>query len=155
MITNEFCFFENQSITGMSDYLYNVNDGVLILQVDGDVKQLELSVLGTTDLDKDNFIMLKVMNASDYSVTDTITSLGVYWIDINGIRKIKLNTISITGILTVKALTKSGLTTDLVARVMAANSSEGGTNNYNNLLSKPKINDVELKENKTADELGL
>ena len=155
MITNEFCFFENQSITGMSDYLYNVNDGVLILQVDGDVKQLELSVLGTTDLDKDNFIMLKVMNASDYSVTDTITSLGVYWIDINGIRKIKLNTISITGILTVKALTKSGLTTDLVARVMAANSSEVGTNNYNNLLSKPKINDVELKENKTADELGL
>lgn len=30
-----------------------------------------------------------------------------------------------------------------------------GTNNYNNLTNKPKINDVELKDNKSAKDLGL
>ena len=31
----------------------------------------------------------------------------------------------------------------------------GGTDNYNYLNNKPKINDVELRENKTAKQLGL
>ena len=31
----------------------------------------------------------------------------------------------------------------------------GGTNNYNNLNNKPKINDVELKDNKTSKDLKL
>lgn len=34
-------------------------------------------------------------------------------------------------------------------------SSTGGTNNYNNLTNKPKINNVELKGNKTSKQLGL
>lgn len=127
MITNEFYFFENQSITGMSDCLYNVNDGVLILQVDGDVEQLELSVLGNTDLIDDNFVTLKTINASDYSVSDKISAPGIYWIDINAIRSAKVNLSKISGSVSVKGLTKRGLTTDLVARAMAANSSGGGS----------------------------
>lgn len=31
----------------------------------------------------------------------------------------------------------------------------GGTDNYNYLNNKPKINDVELRDNKTAKQLGL
>ena len=31
----------------------------------------------------------------------------------------------------------------------------GGTDNYNYLNNKPKINDVELRDNKTAKDLGL
>ena len=31
----------------------------------------------------------------------------------------------------------------------------GGTDNYNYLNNKPKINNVELKDNKTAKQLGL
>ena len=31
----------------------------------------------------------------------------------------------------------------------------GGTTNYNNLENKPKINNVELKDNKTSEQLGL
>ena len=31
----------------------------------------------------------------------------------------------------------------------------GGTDNYNYLNNKPKINDVELKDNKTSKDLGL
>ena len=31
----------------------------------------------------------------------------------------------------------------------------GGTDNYNYLTNKPKINDVELRDNKTAKQLGL
>ena len=42
MITNEIYFFENQSSVSTSGPLYNVNDGVLILQVDGNVSNLEL-----------------------------------------------------------------------------------------------------------------
>ena len=126
MITNEIYFFENQSSVSTSDFLYNVNDGTLILQVDGDVSNLELSVLGNTDLVDDDFVTLKTINASDYSMGDKITSIGIYWIDINGIRKIKLNLSKITGSVNVKALTKRGLTTDLVARAMAANSQSGG-----------------------------
>lgn len=30
-----------------------------------------------------------------------------------------------------------------------------GTNNYNNLVNKPKINDIELRDNKTSKDLGL
>ena len=127
MITNEIYFFKNQSSVGISDSLYNVNDGVLILQVDGNASNLELSVLGNTDLIDDDFIALKTINATDYSMSDKITSTGIYWIDINGIRKVKLNLSKITGSVNVKALTKRGLTTDLVARAMAANASGGSS----------------------------
>lgn len=127
MITNEFYFFKSQSTTGMSDCLYNVNDGVLILQVDGDVEQLELSILGSTDLIDDNFVTLKTINASDYSVSDKISAPGIYWIDINAIRSAKISLSKISGSVNVKGLTKRGLTTDLVARAMAANSSGGGS----------------------------
>ena len=127
MITNEIYFFKNQSFASTSDSLYNVNDGTLILQVDGDVSDLELLVLGNTDLVDDGFVALKTINASDYSINGKITSTGIYWIDINGIRKIKLNLSKITGSVNVKALTKRGLTTDLVARAMAANASGGSS----------------------------
>lgn len=123
MITNEFYFFKNQSITGMSGCLYNVNDGILVLQVDGDVKSLELSVLGNTSLIDDNFVELKVINASDYSVSNKISAPGIYWVDINAIRSAKISLSKISGSVNVKGLTKRGLTTDLVARAMAANSS--------------------------------
>ena len=127
MITNEIYFFKNQSSVSTSDSLYNVNDGVLILQVDGNASNLELSVLGNTDLVDDDFVALKTINATDYSISDKITSTGIYWIDINGIRKVKLNLSKITGSVNVKALTKRGLTTDLVARAMAANASGGSS----------------------------
>lgn len=126
MITNEIYFFKNQSSVSTSGPLYNVNDGTLILQVDGNVSNLELLVLGNTDLIDDNFVTLKTINASNYNMSDKITSTGIYWIDINGIRKIKLNLNKITGSVSVKAITKRGLTTDLVARAMAANSASGG-----------------------------
>lgn len=127
MITNEIYFFKNQSSVGISDSLYNVNDGTLILQVDGNVSNLELLVLGNTDLVDDDFVTLKTINATNYSISDKITSTGIYWIDINGIRKVKLNLSKITGSVNVKALTKRGLTTDLVARAMAANASGGSS----------------------------
>ena len=127
MITNEVYFFKNQSSISTSDSLYNVNDGTLILQVDGNASNLELSVLGNTDLVDDDFVTLKTINATDYSMSDKITSTGIYWIDINGIRKVKLNLSKITGSVNVKALTKRGLTTDLVARAMAANASGGSS----------------------------
>lgn len=127
MITNEIYFFKNQSSVGISDSLYNVNDGTLILQVDGNVGNLELLVLGNTDLVDDDFVTLKTINATNYSISDKITSTGIYWIDINGIRKVKLNLSKITGSVNVKALTKRGLTTDLVARAMAANASGGSS----------------------------
>lgn len=127
MITNEIYFFKNQSSVGISDSLYNVNDGTLILQVDGNVSNLELLVLGNTDLVDDDFVTLKTINATNYSISDKITSTGIYWIDINGIRKVKLNLNKITGSVNVKALTKRGLTTDLVARAMAANASGGSS----------------------------
>lgn len=123
MITNEIYFFKNQSAVSTSDSLYNVNDGILILQIDGNVSNLELLVLGNTDLIDDDFVTLKAINATDYSMGDNITSAGIYWIDINGIRKIKLNLSKITGSVNVKAITKRGLTTDLVARAMASNAS--------------------------------
>ena len=149
MITNEIYFFKNQSSVSISDSLYNVNDGVLILQVDGNASNLELSVLGNTDLIDDDFIALKTINATDYSMSDKITSTGIYWIDINGIRKVKLNLSKITGSVNVKALTKRGLTTDLVARAMAANAQSGGcsleevkaiTGELNNLSTEDKTN---------------
>lgn len=31
----------------------------------------------------------------------------------------------------------------------------GSTTNYNNLENKPKINNIELKDNKTSEQLGL
>lgn len=150
MITNEIYFFKNQSSVSISDPLYNVNDGVLILQVDGNASNLELSVLGNTDLIDDDFIALKTINATDYSMSDKITSTGIYWVDINGIRKVKLNLSKITGSVNVKALTKRGLTTDLVARAMAANSQSGGCS-----LEEVKAITGELDNLSTEDKTNL
>ena len=127
MITNEIYFFKNQSSVGTSDFLYNVNDGTLVLQVDGDASKLNITVFGNTDLRDDNFVTLKVINASDYSIADNITSTGIYWADLNGIRKCYVVINSITGECNVKGMTKSGLTTDLVARAMAAQGGGGGS----------------------------
>ena len=127
MITNEIYFFKNQSSVGTSDFLYNVNDGTLVLQVDGDASKLNITVFGNTDLRDDNFVTLKVINASDYSIADNITSTGIYWVDLNGIRKCYVVINSITGECNVKGMTKSGLTTDLVARAMAAQGGGGGS----------------------------
>lgn len=146
MITNEIYFFKNQSSVSTSDSLYNVNDGTLILQVDGNVSNLELLVLGNTDLVDDDFVTLKTINASDYSMSDKITSTGIYWIDINGIRKVKLNLSKITGSVNVKAITKRGLTTDLVARAMAANSFGGGSYTLP-VASTEKLGGIKVGEN--------
>ena len=154
MITNEVYFFKNQSSVSTSDSLYNVNDGTLILQVDGNVSNLELLVLGNTDLIDDDFVALKTINASDYSMSDKITSTGIYWIDINGIRKIKLNLSKITGSVNVKALTKRGLTTDLVARAMAANASGGGSYTLP-VASASTLGGIKIGENLTIDENGV
>ena len=154
MITNEIYFFKNQSSVSTSDSLYNVNDGTLILQVDGDVSNLELSVLGNTDLIDDDFVTLKTINASDYNMSDKITSTGIYWIDINGIRKIKLNLSKITGSVNVKAITKRGLTTDLVARAMAANSAGGGSYTLP-VASASTLGGIKVGENLTIDENGV
>ena len=150
MITNEVYFFKNQSSISTSDSLYNVNDGTLILQVDGNVSNLELLVLGNTDLIDDDFVALKTINATDYSMSDKITSTGIYWIDINGIRKIKLNLSKITGSVNVKALTKRGLTTDLVARAMAANASGGGSYTLP-VASADTLGGIKIGENLTID----
>ena len=154
MITNEIYFFKNQSSVSTSGSLYNVNDGTLILQVDGDVSNLELSVLGNTDLVDDDFVTLKTINASDYNMSDKITSTGIYWIDINGIRKIKLNLSKITGSVNVKAITKRGLTTDLVARAMAANSAGGGSYTLP-IASASTLGGIKVGENLTIDENGV
>ena len=154
MITNEVYFFKNQSSVSTSDSLYNVNDGTLILQVDGNVSNLELLVLGNTDLIDDDFVTLKTINATDYSMSDKITSTGIYWIDINGIRKIKLNLSKITGSVNVKALTKRGLTTDLVARAMAANAS-GGSSYTLPVASADTLGGIKIGENLTIDENGV
>lgn len=154
MITNEVYFFKNQSSVSTSDSLYNVNDGTLILQVDGNVSNLELLVLGNTDLIDDDFVTLKTINATDYSMSDKITSTGIYWIDINGIRKIKLNLSKITGSVNVKALTKRGLTTDLVARAMAANASGGGSYTLP-VASADTLGGIKIGENLTIDENGV
>lgn len=153
MITNEVYFFKNQSSVSTSDSLYNVNDGTLILQVDGNVSNLELLVLGNTDLIDDDFVTLKTINASNYSMSDKITSTGIYWIDINGIRKIKLNLSKITGSVNVKAITKRGLTTDLVARAMAANSA-GGSYTLP-VASADTLGGIKIGENLTIDENGV
>ena len=153
MITNEVYFFKNQSSVSTSDSLYNVNDGTLILQVDGNVSNLELLVLGDTDLVDDNFVTLKAINASDYNMSDKITSTGIYWIDINGIRKIKLNLSKVTGSVNVKAITKRGLTTDLVARAMAANASGGGSYTLP-VASASTLGGIKVGENLTIEEDG-
>lgn len=48
---------------------------------------------------------------------------------------------------------------DTIARGMAANAGSGGggtgTTNYSDLTNKPKINNVELKGNKTLEDLGI
>ena len=153
MITNEKYFFKNQSSASLSDPLYNVNDGTLILQVDGNVSNLELSVLGNTDLVDDDFVTLKTINASDYNMSDKITSTGIYWVDINGLRKIKLNLSKITGSVSVKAITKKGLTTDLVARAMAANAAAGGSYTLP-VASASTLGGIKVGENLTIEEDG-
>ena len=155
MITNEIIFFENQTSPNLSKTLYNVNDGTLVLKVEGKTTALNINVYGNPELTDDNFSLLRAINATTYKISNDITEPGVYWIDINGIRKSYVQINSINGSVSVVGLTKSGLTTDLVARAMAAGAGSGGTSDYSQLLNKPSINGVELNGNKTNSDLKL
>lgn len=155
MITNEIIFFENQTSPNLSKTLYNVNDGTLVLKVEGETTSLNINVYGNPELTDDNFSLLRAINATTYKISNDITEPGVYWIDINGIRKSYVQINSINGSVNVVGLTKSGLTTDLVARAMAAGAGSGGTSDYSQLSNKPSINGVELNGNKTNADLKL
>ena len=50
---------------------------------------------------------------------------------------------------------KEGTTSVEVLHGSGGGSGEGGTTNYNQLVNKPKINNVELSGNKTLDQLGI
>lgn len=43
----------------------------------------------------------------------------------------------------------------IIGKVGYGTENIGGTTNYNNLENKPKINNIELKDNKTSEQLGL
>lgn len=153
MITNEIIFFENQTVPSLSKFLYNVNDGTLVLKVEGNINSLNINVYGNTELTDDNFSLLKAINATTYKVMNDITEAGTYWVDINGIRKAYVEITNLSGEVNVIGLTKSGLTTDLVARAMAAGAAEAG--DYDKLSNKPSINGIELDGNKTSTEIKV
>lgn len=95
-VINNFVFFSNVSSTGDSNILKNLRGSELVINVNGTATYI-LSIQGLVNIEDNNWTALATINASDYSVANTITANGSYIIGIDGIAQIKVNISAISG----------------------------------------------------------
>ena len=97
MLINNNYFFKDVSTPEISSPINNVKSNLLILEVSGDATSFSVSVLGSIDLQNENYTQLNILNMSDYSLNSNINSIGIYEVDISAIQNVKLQINSISG----------------------------------------------------------
>lgn len=109
MILKDIYFFNQQTITGESSILSNENKGnVLSIQVSCS-SSFNITVKGMIDSQSGIFNNLYVINMANGKTQQTLTSEGIYQIDISGYKRIKLVLNSIgSSPLTAYGVMKSG-----------------------------------------------
>ena len=97
MIThNNFYFLNEVSVAMESPITHNTRGEVLTLQVEGTASAVKLQVLGCSDMASDEFHVLSGLNTA-YNHLDTITEKGIYTYGIEGMGKIKVVLLEVSG----------------------------------------------------------
>lgn len=99
-IVTDFLFLDDVSEVKDSQELFNSSCGTLTIQVNG-TGIFSFSVLGCTDLNKNNYETLSPINMTTYNNVSSITENGIYIVPVNGVSRIKCSISSIDGILNV------------------------------------------------------
>lgn len=97
-VKQSFKFFDAITTSAESNSLLNLYDGSqLVIQVEGTATSFSIEVQGLVDGESNVYRPLAIINNFDFSILQEITEKGIYSIGVDGITKIKLNLISITG----------------------------------------------------------
>ena len=95
-------FFDNATSPRESEVLLNTNGSQLTLDVSGSATTFLIKVLGSASIkSNDIWNTLAPINLSDYSISNTIASNGIYTVPIDGIGRIKLSLVEINGAISV------------------------------------------------------
>lgn len=97
-VLQNFKFLDNATTTATSNVLYNANKGgLMVLQVDGDATTFSLSVKGLVNNEENNWYDLAIIKTSDFTITNSITTNGIYNVVIEGVSEIKVVVNSVSG----------------------------------------------------------
>ena len=90
-------FFTEQKTPSVSETMTNTRGTVLTIQATGAATSFEYEVLGCSDLESGEFVVLNGINTGSYSIYNQVSELGIYQYDITGIGQIKVNLASVSG----------------------------------------------------------
>ena len=90
MYLQDFVFLDDSSTTGTSNpLLVNSKAETIKLSVEG-ANTLDITVQGKVDIKSATFFDLAVINLSDFSTSESITASGLYAVDAQGIKEIRV-----------------------------------------------------------------
>lgn len=108
MILNSLYLFDGTTEVIDSEVISNVKGSILTLQIKCD-STFELEIQGNLLINDENYTVLGAIDMTSLSKKTSITTEGIYQIDISGCRKVKASIVSIgESPLTVYATVKEG-----------------------------------------------
>lgn len=96
VVSNNFYFLKDASAAQESPITVNTQGELLTLQVEGTATSVQLQVLGLSDMASDEYYPLSGLTNA-YDLVTTIKSKGLYFFGIDGVSKIKVNLLSVSG----------------------------------------------------------
>ena len=88
MVLRDFVFFNEQSKENESNILSITDGDELVIQVNGSA--VNLTVKGLVDYESENYIDVSVIGLNGYSISNVITTEGIFTIPISGLSKVKI-----------------------------------------------------------------
>lgn len=96
VVVNNFYFFKNLGEAKTSEITKNMSGDNLTIQIDGDGSDFSIKLLGCSDMASEEYYELSGLSTS-FEVLQSITENGIYSFGIEGIAKLKLQLVSISG----------------------------------------------------------
>lgn len=101
-VINTLQFFDSATSPTESEILMNTNGSQLILDISGSAETFALQVLGKATIkDGTQWTPIGAINLSDYTITTTIATKGIYALPVDGIGCIKINLTEVNGAISV------------------------------------------------------
>ena len=100
-VLSGFKFFDKETTPISSNILYNTNGSLLVLQVSGDANSFSFSIYGKVNAEADEYVRLQAINIEDFSLTNSISTNGIYNVSIDGISSLYIELESVDDEITV------------------------------------------------------
>lgn len=89
-VLQSFKFFNEKNATGESNVLNNYSNGSqLIVQVSGTNTGLKLLFKGCLNAEEDVYSDLAIINSNNFDVSQSVSTGGIYIVNVDGISKVK------------------------------------------------------------------